>query len=143
MDIRLEWNDSFTIGEPHLDAQHKELINIANSLPEDDDRVQVRACVMRLFRYAREHFTAEEDFMRRVEYPGLQEHVEIHEALIEQLGAIAREPLGTTAADLAFKRFVLHWLTDHILICDKGIRRFVLGNSGSGSGSDPSSAPIS
>ncbi|MBK9576306.1 MAG: hemerythrin family protein [Fibrobacteres bacterium] len=125
MNIRLDWNETFSIGEPLLDAQHRELFDIANSLPENNDRAQVRACVMRLFRYTREHFAAEEDFMRSVGYPDLQQHTRIHEKLIEQLAVISQEPLGTTAADLSFKKFVLHWLTDHILICDKAVQKFV------------------
>ncbi|QQS05350.1 MAG: hemerythrin family protein [Fibrobacterota bacterium] len=125
MNIRLDWNETFSIGEPLLDAQHRELFDIANSLPENNDRAQVRTCVMRLFRYTREHFSAEEDYMRSVGYPNLEQHTRIHEKLIEQLSLIAQEPLGTTAADLSFKRFVLQWLTDHILICDKAIQKFV------------------
>ncbi|HNY30958.1 MAG TPA: hemerythrin family protein [Fibrobacteria bacterium] len=131
MDIRLEWNDSFSIDDPLLDAQHRELIAIANSIPENDDRAQVRACVMRLFRYAREHFSAEEEYMRAVGYPRLKEHARIHEALIEELGTIARQPLGTAEADLAFKRFVLQWFCEHILVRDKDIVRYARGRSDS------------
>lgn len=125
MDIRLDWNETFSIGEPLLDAQHQELFKIINALPEDGDRAKVRACVLRLFRYTREHFSAEEDYMRSIRYVGIEEHIRIHEDLIEKLSAIAQEPLGATAADLSFKRFVLQWISEHILVCDKAIQKFV------------------
>ncbi len=126
MDIRLDWNETFSIGEPLLDAQHRELFKIINELPEDGDRAKARTCLMRLFRYAREHFASEEKYMLAVGYPARLEHLVHHDQLIEELGKFTQEPLGSADADLAFKRFVLQWIGEHILVCDMAIRKFVL-----------------
>ncbi len=125
MNLRIDWNETYSIGIPLLDAQHQVLFDIANSIPETVDEKKARTCIVRLFKYAREHFTAEEAEMRKIAYPKLDEHIRIHDALIEKLSDVAISPLDTDEANLALKRFVLHWIVDHIMIRDKDISRHI------------------
>lgn len=125
MNLRIDWNETYSIGIPLLDAQHQVLFDIANSIPETVDEKKARTCIVRLFKYAREHFTAEEAEMRKIAYPKLDEHIRIHDALIEKLSDVAISPLDTDEANLALKRFVLHWIVDHIMMRDKDISRHI------------------
>ncbi len=125
MNLRIDWNETYSIGIPELDAQHQLLFNIANSIPETVDEKKARTCIVRLFKYAREHFATEEDEMRRVGYPKLDEHIRIHDALISNLSDVAMAPLDTEEANIAFKKFALHWIVDHIMIRDKDIARHI------------------
>ncbi len=125
MNLRIDWNETYSIGIPLLDAQHQVLFDIANSIPETVDEKKARTCIVRLFKYAREHFTAEEAEMRKIAYPKLDEHIRIHDALIEKLSDVAISPLDTDEANLVLKRFVLHWIVDHIMIRDKDISRHI------------------
>jgi hemerythrin len=125
VNLRIDWNETYSIGIPLLDAQHQVLFDIANSIPETVDEKKARTCIVRLFKYAREHFTAEEAEMRKIAYPKLDEHIRIHDALIEKLSDVAISPLDTDEANLALKRFVLHWIVDHIMIRDKDISRHI------------------
>lgn len=118
MNLRLEWNPTFSVGFPALDAQHRVLFDIANSIPESLDERQARTCMVRLFKYTREHFAAEEAVMREMGYPKLAEHVEIHNKLLDQLSATATSSLDSAAAYVEFKQFVFHWIVDHILVRD-------------------------
>ena len=125
MNLRIDWNETYSIGIPLLDAQHQVLFDIANSIPETVDEKKARTCIVRLFKYVREHFTAEEEEMRKLGYPKLDEHIRVHDALIEKLSDVAVAPLETDEANLALKRFVLHWIVDHIMIRDKDIARHI------------------
>lgn len=124
MNLRLDWNSTFTVGYPALDAQHQVLFDIANGIPETIDERQARTCMVRLFKYTREHFAAEEAVMREMGYPKLIEHTEVHNKLLEQLSETATSPLDTVAAYVEFKQFVFHWIVDHILVRDKDYHRF-------------------
>lgn len=126
MNLRLDWNETFTVGIPSLDAQHRVLFDIANSIPEKVDERLVRTCIVRLFKYTREHFQAEESEMRKMGYPKLNEHAEIHNQLLDQLSETSVKPLDTDAVNIEFKRFVFHWIIDHIMVCDKDYHRYAL-----------------
>jgi hemerythrin len=126
MTLRLDWNETFSVGNEDLDAQHRILFDIANSIPETVSEHQARTCVVRLFKYTREHFLAEEAVMRKMGYPKLPEHIEIHNRLLDQLSEISVKPLDRDEANLAFKQFVFHWIVDHILMSDKDYHRYSL-----------------
>lgn len=121
MRLRIDWNETFAIGIPRIDTQHQGLFDIANTIPETVDEKLARTCIVRLFKYVREHFSDEETLMREIDYPGLGEHIRIHDALIGRLTEIATSPLDTDEANLRFKQFALHWIVDHIMVCDKKI----------------------
>lgn len=124
MNLRLDWNNTFSVGYAALDAQHRLLFEIANAIPETVDEQAARTCIVRLFKYTREHFLAEEAEMRKMGYPKVAEHSEIHNTLLNQLCDISIKPLDTDAVNLEFKRFVFHWIVDHILMCDQDYHRF-------------------
>lgn len=124
MNLRLDWNPTFSVGFPSLDAQHRVLFDIANSIPEMLDERQARTCIVRLFKYTREHFSAEEAVMREMGYPKIVEHTEIHNQLLNQLSETATSPLDSIESYVAFKRFVFHWIVDHIMICDLDYHRY-------------------
>lgn len=129
MNLRIDWNETFSIGIPAIDAQHQVLFAIANGIPETVDEKVARTCIVRLFKYAREHFAAEEEEMRKVDYPKLDEHIRIHDALIGKLSEVAVAPLDTDEANLELKKFALHWIVDHIMIRDKDIARHIARRS--------------
>lgn len=124
MDIRIDWNETFSIGEPTLDQQHRELFEIIHSLPEAGEVAAVRQCLMRLFRYTRIHFAAEEEYMTAIGYPQIDDHRASHEALISCLNEFATNHFDQKASHAELKRFALRWLTEHILLEDKSIQSF-------------------
>lgn len=126
MHLQLNWNDSFTVGFPSLDAQHRVMFEIANSIPETLDNRSAKASLLKLFKYTREHFEAEEAQMRKLGYPKLAEHTEIHNQLIDKLNEISAKPFDTDEAMVEFKRFVFHWIVDHIMFCDKEYHRYAV-----------------
>lgn len=124
MEIKFIWDDSFTVGRPDIDGQHKRMFNLANALPERLNVVMARRAVMAFYKYTREHFSAEEQMMKEIGYPNLEEHHRLHEELITELGRVGDNSFRDENAYTAFKQFLFTWVTEHIMKRDKDYFRF-------------------
>ncbi len=82
----LEWRDSFSVGVPELDADHKRMIETINRVAQvEKDDEPVQWVLQELDDYSRDHFQAEEERMTAAGYPGLEEHRKEHMAFHEWL----------------------------------------------------------
>ena len=124
MSVKFVWEEKYSVGDPVIDEQHKGLFAIGNSLPETANADDIKPLIMRLFKYTREHFLAEEQMMQRIGFPLLDEHRMLHEDLITKLNETSAQPLDTDDAVNGFKKFVFEWLTDHIMVQDKKYFQF-------------------
>ena len=124
MAIRFVWDDSFSVANSEIDVQHKILFDLANSLGDDLNQQRIKKIIMLLYKYTREHFTAEEKMMQRINYPKLKEHKELHEELITKLNTLSAQPFEDDESVYDFITFVYDWLTHHILNKDKDYMRF-------------------
>ncbi|MEI7607179.1 MAG: hemerythrin domain-containing protein [Rhodospirillaceae bacterium] len=79
---KADWKESYRIGVPILDAEHKNLFLAINTYIERVNRNQglkySRAVLDALGDYARTHFKREEGMMRARGYPGYAEHKACH-----------------------------------------------------------------
>ena len=125
MSILFVWENSYSVGREDIDKQHKHIFEIANSLSDTPDVTTESRIIMALYKHIREHFTAEEQMMKEIGYPKLEEHRNLHDDFITKLNRIAegssmgKEPSG----DL--KTFLYHWVIDHILNHDMDYFRFI------------------
>jgi hemerythrin-like metal-binding protein len=118
------WRDSMKIGDPELDAEHKKFIALLNMIErglEQDDVSPATEIFEELLVYVEEHLPAEEAYMERLGYPGLEEHRRLHEefaynfyvALGRFRASLDDKERRTHVVKLA--EFVREWLIDHIL----------------------------
>lgn len=114
----LAWKESYTIGNPTIDSQHKALFSIINDFDNCFDREAIKSTILELYRYTREHFASEEALMKKVNYPGLNEHRALHDQLIEELNVIVEKKLDTVSNLTRMQEFLYKWLVDHILTRD-------------------------
>ena len=128
MAIRFEWDDSFSVANAEIDMQHKILFDLANSLGDDLNQQRIKKIIMLLYKYTREHFTAEEQMMQRINYPKLKEHKELHGELITKLDTISTQSFEDDESVSGFITFVYDWLTHHILNKDKDYMQFAQNN---------------
>jgi hemerythrin-like metal-binding protein len=115
----LEWKDSFSVGNAHLDEQHKGLIALINML---DDADMTGPVLEQLQIYGEEHFRDEERLMEEAGYDGLPAHREQHAAFVEWLeSAHQAQRRGEVAALLrdGVRDYLKNWLVNHILVSDK------------------------
>jgi hemerythrin-like metal-binding protein len=116
----LPWTDDFCVGVPELDAQHRRLVELLDSLEEafrsDENWEQQEAAFIELARYVEHHFNAEEVFMREVGYPHLEEHIHMHLHFQGRFNNIqtrfwrCEEDLGPEVL-----KFLSHWIQKHTL----------------------------
>ena len=114
-----EWNDSYSVGIPHLDAQHKQLFALIQELHSAMLKGQARAAIGgildRLIDYTVKHFTAEEATMRNKNYAGLPQHKMIHDQFTSQVKKFQQDyKSGVLSVNMDVMNMLQHWLVDHI-----------------------------
>ena len=120
---KIQWSDTYSVGVPILDEDHKKLIDIINRAVEAYERGTAAGGIIgELEDYARYHFSREEELLRSVDYPELNDHVLEHGQFIEWLGAVRESArmapdtnfyVAQTAGD-----YLKKWLITHILATD-------------------------
>jgi hemerythrin-like metal-binding protein len=123
--IRLvQWSTKYSVDVSFLDDQHRVLFELINELHVamlDGNGNRVAPSILkRLLDYTRTHFSAEEAFMVRTNYPDFSDHKAAHEKLIAKLiqmcGDFAKGEKHLSSRLLGFLR---NWLRSHILDMDK------------------------
>ena len=126
METFVAWNISYEVGVPHVDKQHRHLVDLINSLynaclGEKAELDETFTNVMKeLVEYVMIHFKDEETIMEAIQYPGLREHKQKHEQFVKEiLSAVNAYKNGKQFVPNSFVRFLRDWLFNHILIDDK------------------------
>ena len=125
MSQALEWSSDYEIGNLRIDTQHKHLFKLASraaGLKENPEKAELQQLLFRLYAYVEYHFKEEEELMARKRYPKLEEHRELHQAIIRQLN-LAMET-SQSLREMTEKVFEIMrtWVTDHILACDSELK---------------------
>jgi hemerythrin len=121
MSAHVTWKEYYSVGDPSLDSQHKQIIGIINELYDamqaPSDQKLVKRLLDRLVGYTMNHFKCEEVVMRQHEYPALAEHKALHDKLRQRTVDLREH------ADLVTQRDLLHflkkWWMEHIQEIDK------------------------
>jgi len=122
-----QWQDTYSVGIPAIDSQHKVLIDLINRLDDtkhgDGD---LRVVMDKLDWYVRQHFSLEETMMLDADYPGLEEHLAEHREFEPWLRAaqshMAIGGLDTGIVANTVNDHLKDWLQHHILLVDMDFR---------------------
>jgi len=123
MDDLYKWNEKYAVEDPTIDAQHKYLFKLANDV-QNASSEEIKQYILKLFKYANTHFQFEEQHMKESRYPLWEEHVDLHSQLITQMNTVVSKGFHTPESIDAFKKFMFHWLVDHIMEEDKKYSNF-------------------
>ncbi len=126
--LYIVWQDDYEVGIPIIDEQHRGIVALINTfyhfvkMGRGEDALE--PTFISLTQYARTHFSTEEQFMARVDYPRREEHRRLHEDL-------ARKTESTLTLSLAGEdeveqtlKFLKEWWLGHILGEDRDFGRF-------------------
>ncbi|MBF0310167.1 MAG: bacteriohemerythrin [Magnetococcales bacterium] len=123
--LPLIWEDHFSVGLARMDAHHKKLMQIINSLmvtvEQGSNTKAVLQSLQALQHFLQFHFVEEEELMRFYQYPRLMEHEEAHKKILETI-----QNLKSTAKESHLLReehvesFLSQWLLSHVLQDDHG-----------------------
>jgi hemerythrin-like metal-binding protein len=125
-----EWKREFTVGMPHIDAQHQELFRLAEALyaamSAGQGKAALEGTLDRLVKYTEEHFAAEERLMRLNDYNFQAAHKAEHQALTRQvLGFQADFNHGRATLAVPVLQFLRTWLEGHIKQSDMKLAAFI------------------
>jgi len=122
----LQWSQSIAVGHGEIDGQHRELFDRASQYfavaGARDKLSQIEAAFMYLDSYVRFHFAHEEKLMRRLGFPGLEDHQKEHRDYIRRLDSVKSqfESEGDSpAVAVALDGLLRLWLMDHIAQSDR------------------------
>ena len=126
----LEWNPSFSVGNPDMDSEHKVLFGIVNRLYEnveiEKDPRKLWGMITALIDYSQYHFADEEEILLKANYPGIsiqqQEHSQFTSKIIEFRDQFSESHVEVTPEIF---RFLKNWLTNHIKVQDKAYAAFI------------------
>lgn len=115
----IQWTDDLSVKIESVDAQHKRLVSVINSL-YDAMHVGKANGIMRgiladLAAYTGEHFSYEERLFRQHSYPGAATHHDSHAILIGQLKDIQSQMERGMSVSIKTFNFLKKWLTEHIM----------------------------
>lgn len=119
------WKAEYHIGDEIIDEQHAYLFALANRIVESKTKAGLVNNLMKLYRYVREHFSHEEGLMKQLNYSGYDEHVAMHNALIEQLSVISDNIGQDCWREEELQAFMNEWLLGHILRVDSQLGAFI------------------
>ena len=127
MSIAIEWCDAYSIDGGIIDAQHKQLLNLAGRLMEFDEAVrpqgELKEIVMQLYKYMEDHFHREEHLAESSGYPKLDVLVKAHREIIEEMNGMMKTCTDYRKLCVQLRKILFAWVTNHILNVDKDLGR--------------------
>ena len=129
----IEWQDEYSVGVTELDEQHKNLLNIINSLlvgqANEYDAIQFSEAISSLIHYAYVHFATEERYLAQANYPDIKAHVLDHVGFImKTLELSLKVHEGTKDNRLDLLRYLEKWYSFHILGIDRQYIPYLVAN---------------
>ena len=123
----IKWDESFSVGNEEIDQQHLSWVNTINNLHEklihgsSSEMREIALISLKSMRdYTRTHFPLEEEYMKKIGYPDLQEHKQIHDKFyVEIMNYYNDIQEGKIKINTQIMSTLMGWLQDHILNEDK------------------------
>ena len=120
----MEWDDSLSVKIPEFDQEHKKLIDMVNSLhsamKERKSNQVMSSLIADLKNYTQEHFSQEEEFMKKHEFAEFAAHHNAHIKFIETVNGVEKDlNAGKLTVAMDLFNFLSNWLVGHIKEIDK------------------------
>ncbi len=125
----LNWNESYSVGAPALDIQHKSLFEIINQLntacAQDLGKKEMLAIIQKLYTYSATHFRDEEALLEKKQCSLLSDQQTHHAIFLDYVIELEQKVTrGVTHVDEEILTFLNTWWQEHILKIDKQYSKF-------------------
>lgn len=127
---QIKWSEDYSIGIDYIDQDHKKLVHLLNQFSIAYDYAQCeefeREALEDLVNYTKYHFKREEKLMADYGYPGLKEHQEEHQAMIDTVDDYVK--IYNKEGHSSLKQvtnLLTFWLINHIQESDKQYRDYL------------------
>ncbi len=128
----LTWEKNYEVGVPKIDEQNKELFALVNRLyvvKDDNLKEEMRDILYKFRKYMLEHFEEEEEYMRRVGFPDLLNHVEQHKNIVENISNIMKHSPNMRILKIKLQIMTKKVVIGHIKNEDIKIKHFCTPNN--------------
>jgi len=116
---KVHWEESYAVGIKEIDDQHKKLFDLVNKLYDLEDNENIKEDMREIlyaFRdYTIVHFKDEEEYMRSIAYPELEQHKKKHERIVNSLSQIISTPASLSIIKTKMRVVAKRILVDHII----------------------------
>ena len=127
------FSEKYYTGIELIDSEHRKLFSIISDTNDvihaellHDKYDEILRILTELKDYTFFHFRDEEEYMEKINYPGLADQKVAHENFVERLNELNLDEVDDNQQayleDLI--KFLLNWLTNHILYMDKKIGEY-------------------
>ena len=118
------WDQTYSVSVRRLDEQHQKLFALLNALHEAMRQGKGQAVVQDTLRelatYTVTHFRAEEELMRKTNYPGLAAPRAEHQRFVDKVNQFTQDlKAGGNVSSLQVVGFIKEWLAEHIRRTDR------------------------
>lgn len=114
---RLTWEDGHCVGDPVIDAQHRQLFVLANRLlqivREAGPAAELHATIRELSQATGRHFRDEEAILKALGYPRCDQHAKAHRILTAKLDALSSQSALGSLPTAKLIEFLAYDLVDH------------------------------
>lgn len=135
------WKEKYSIGVDRIDNQHKELfirlsnfINIVqNDMDWEEKLDKVKETMEFMQSYVLIHFSEEEEYQKKINYPEFKEHKKAHDEFkmeINKYVEILEENGFTEVKIQEFAGKLMTWLIMHVCHMDQKIGEYVKSKGG-------------
>ena len=131
----ITWREQMSLDYPPLDDEHRAFLDVINNATLklvrhelDDMDATFEAC----YDYVRNHFSAEEDVMERVNFPDITPHMQAHQQFIKNIAEFrqAYESAETKGKKLELAQqavaFLSVWFVGHVISRDKMLKPYLV-----------------
>lgn len=124
------WSEEYNVNVEKIDNQHRHLLQLVNDLHAAVeaciDKQKLKKMLIELTEFTRKHFAAEEQMMKKYNYPEKNEHKKEHKMLLRHLGdlvtAVSKGKYPTFYSDYDVST---DWALVHIEEYDKPLGIFL------------------
>ena len=126
------WKDEYKIGVELVDDQHRELFKrlgdfiqtVRSDKEESKKKIEVEKTLNFMGEYVVTHFDAEEALQKKYNYPGFENHHQIHEDFKAEVAEFQQEYRENKFDEdfvMEFSGRLLTWLINHVASTDQDI----------------------
>ena len=129
----MTWKDSFAIGVPQIDRQHRELCDHVDKLfdacTKGKGADEVSKILTFLADYTVRHFADEEAYQLRIKYPKYQQHKAKHTDFLSQVTKLKKEATDkgvNISMVIKINQIISDWLVEHIKNTDSDLKNYAI-----------------
>lgn len=120
--LKILWAKDFASGNITLDQQHMSLMDLSNDLLrhifDDNSAVAVRSCISTIIHHAAQHFKDEEDILRAIDYPELDDHIAEHARLLHLCDTLMQDDAACVERKSDILQIIIHDLVMKHMLCE-------------------------